>query len=435
MKKLYVIGIGYKPPDERSRKILLAADSIVASARLFEVFKEHELFPALKEKVRVIRRVGDTMQFIRDNIDKYAVVLLGSGDPMFYGIGRQVLSEFGFMRVEIIPDLSSIQVAFSRIKETWDDAFLMSLHGNIDPERKNKLPYQINDVPSLLLQYGKLAILTDKKNNPAEIARHLMNAPYSASARMFVCERLGYPGKERIVKGTPQKIVGQVFSDPNVVILIANRKEKQEQASREEVGTAHTKEQAHGVPCFGLTESEIEHSRGLITKDEVRAVAIHKLRLPAGGTLWDIGSGSGSISIEAARLSHRLAVYAIEKDAEQIAHLEKNKTRFDCRNITIVEGGAPGVLKALPSPDRAFIGGSGGQLSGIVSYLARRMAKGIVVINAVTLKTLNQGIALLEKRGFAVSVSQVSVSRTSTLHGQKQLNALNQIFIISGERK
>ena len=291
--KIYIIGIGYKPLDKRSIEILADAGTILVSERLFEVFKEYDSFPAVEEKIRVINKVGETMRFLRSHLAKLTIVLLGSGDPMFHGIGRQVLAEFGPDSVEIIPDLSSIQVAFSKIKETWDDAFLMSLHGGIDPERRRKLPYDIDEVPTLLLKHGKIAILTDGKNNPAEIARRLLNLPLLSSSKVFVCERLGYPDDERITSGTPEQIAGQTFSDPNVVILLHRGEER----NASDTGPQNE------LPHFGLVEKEIRHSRGLITKDEVRSVAIHKLRLPQKGVLWDIGAGSGSVSIEAARLS------------------------------------------------------------------------------------------------------------------------------------
>lgn len=418
MKKIHIIGIGYKPLDERSRKILSAADTILTSARLLEVFKGYEAFPAVKEKVRLINRVDETMEFMRHNRGKQAIVLLGSGDPMFFGIGRQVVAEFGEANVDVIPDLSSAQVAFSRIKETWDNAFLMSLHGGIDPERRRRLPYGIDEVPLLLLQHRKIAILTDSKNNPAEIARRMLDLPRFSSVKIFVCERLGYDD-ERITSGTPEEIANRTFSDPNVVVLVLKD------------GT----EKGAWSTVFGVNESEITHSRGLITKDEVRAVTLHKLRLPQRGVLWDVGAGSGSVSIEAAGLCPGLKVYAVEKDEEQIANMEENKNRFGVTNMKIIRGAAPEALQALPSPDRAFVGGSGGQLSGIIGCIREKMAKGIVVVNAVTRETLDAAPLLLENSGFLVEISQVSVSRSRVLNGRRHMAALNDVFVITGVKR
>ncbi len=364
------------------------------------------------------------MEFLRSHPQMQTIVLLGSGDPMFHGIGRQVLAEFGPDHVEIIPDLSSIQVAFSKIKETWDDAFLMSLHGGIDPERRRKLAHEIDEVPSLLFKYKKLAILTDSMNNPVEIAKKLVNVPYLSGAKIFVCEKLGYPDEERITSGTPEQIAGLTFSGTNVVIL----QYTDESHKARDAGLLNER------PLFGLAESEIKHSRGLITKDEIRAIAIHTLRLPREGILWDIGAGSGSVSIEAARICPGLAIFAIEKEKEQIVNIEENKSRFGCANVTITLGEAPDVLKNLPSPDRVFVGGSSGQLSAIIDVANERMPKGIIVINAVKKETLEEAIQLLGKNGFAVDISEVAVSRSKSVDGRTHRAALNTIAVIRGTR-
>lgn len=423
MNKVHVIGIGYRPLNERAREILLKADHVLTSNRLFEIFKRYDEFNELKEKVRMINRIDETMDFIRSNFQKAAVVLLASGDPLFFGIGRKVIGELGEDRVEVLPDLSSMQVAFSKIGETWDDAFLMSLHGGPDPEKRRRLPYEIDDIPALLKKHYKIAVLTDRENNPAEIARRVLGVTEDGQPKIFVCERLGYPD-EKITSGTPGEIAGISFSDPNVVILINKEQGCKGENISKDAGL-----------IFGLTEGEIAHSRGLITKDEIRAVSIYKLRLPKRGILWDIGAGSGSVSIEAAKLLPGMKVFAIEKNDEQIANIKENKLRFGTPNVTVTCGEAPEALKDLPSPDRVFIGGSGGRLAGIIRLIRERMSRGVVVLNAVTLETLNEGILDLENSGFQTDVSQVSVSRSKELGGQRQMAALNPVFVVRGEIK
>ncbi len=418
MNKIYVIGIGYKPFEKRAREILFSADHVLTSHRLFEVFMKYEEFAALEKKVMVINKVDETMEFIRNNFKKRSIVLLASGDPMFFGIGRRVLSEFGTDTVEMLPDLSSVQIAFSRVREAWDDAYLMSLHGGPDPAKRRRLPYEIRHIPALLRDHGKIAILTDRENNPSEIAKGIMSVAGFQGLKIFVCERLGYPD-ERITSGSPEEIAAKTFSEPNVVILLR----------RQEA----TDDRQWGV--FGLTEGEIAHSRGLITKDEVRAVSIHKLRLPQRGILWDIGAGSGSLSVEAARLFPGLSVYAVEKDEEQLSHLEENKKRFGTADVVARRGEAPEALQDLPSPDRVFIGGSGGRLFGILQCVHEKMPRGIIVINAVTLETLNEAMQLLEENGFDAEIAQVSVVRSKLLNGQRQMAALNPVFVIRGEKK
>ncbi|MBI5195032.1 MAG: precorrin-6y C5,15-methyltransferase (decarboxylating) subunit CbiE [Nitrospirae bacterium] len=427
MIKIYAIGIGYKPLDKKAQEIIFNSEIILASKRLFEVFKRYQEFKKIKDRVKVINNVDETLSFIKglltSRITPHAlrpIVLLASGDPMFFGIGRRLVEEFGRDKVEILPDLSSIQLAFSRIKEVWSDAFLMSLHGGPDPKKRRKLKNGLEDIQMLLEKHNKIAILTDKVNNPSVIAKELTSSfiPHYSSLTMFVCERLDYPD-EKIIKGTPEKIAKMRFREPNVVII--------------EGQGSSSKVQDYKID-FGMKEDEIVHSRGLITKDEIRAIAIHKLRLPQNGVLWDIGAGSGSISIEAARLFPSLRVFAIEKDGNQISNIKKNKIRFNTANVLIIKGEAPDALKRLPAPDRVFIGGSGGRLGRIISFIAK-LPVGIIIINAVTIETLNEAVKGLESKGFKTRVSEVAVSRSRLIGGRMHMSALNPIFIITGEKR
>ena len=222
---------------------------------------------------------------------------------------------------------------------------------------------------------------------------------------------------ERIAGGRLSEISRMEFSDPNVMILMRPP------------GISSP------TAIFGLFESEIAHTRGLITKDEVRAVTLHKLRIPREGILWDIGSGSGSVAIEAARMNPGLRVFAIEKEEGQVSNLLENKRRFSAHNIQIIHGEAPDALSSLPVPDRVFIGGSGGRLNGIIRRVSERLKQGDrVVLNATTIDTLTLGMKLLEAAGFTLEVVEVSTARTKRLKGRAYLSALNPVFILVGER-
>ena len=426
--KLHLIGIGYRPLGKHAQEIVKKADVLLASSRLHEVFKRYAEYEAVKERITVINKVPETIAFIRNELQTpnpkpRTVVLLASGDPLFFGIGRRMIEEFGKERVAIIPDLSSVQEAFARINMPWDDAFLISLHGGPDIAKRRKLPYEVKHIPMLLENHGKLGILTDRESNPAVIANILMTHPHpvppleeEGTIILHVCEHLGYPD-ERIWTGTIKDAAAMTFADPNVVIIqkSENRSQKSEMK-------------------FGLREEDIEHERGLITKDEVRAVTIHKLRLPQTGVFWDIGAGSGSISLEAARLCPGLRIIAIEKEQERIKAIKANMVRYNASNVEVLTGSAPDALLELPAPDRVFIGGSGGNVADIVKLVADKMTAGIMVINAVTLDTLNDSLASLEKNGFTVEVSEVSVSRSKIVGGKRLMNALNPVFIVKGEK-
>ncbi len=415
--KLYVIGIGYRPLDKRAVNLILNAPVILASKRLFDVFTRYEEFQVVKERVRVINNIDETISFIKANLPQ-PVVLLASGDPLFFGIGKKLIEGFGRDKVEIIPDLSSIQLAFSRIKEAWDDAFFMSLHGGPDPGKRRRLPYEIRDIPSLIKRHNKIAILTDKENNPSKIALFLSSAfnLKHVALKLYVCERLGYPD-ERITEGTPEEIASMTFSDPNVMII------KAEQAVSA----------ISSMPIFGLKEEELSYSKGFITKDEVRAISIHRLRLPRKGIVWDIGAGSGSVSVEIACLSPALYVFAIERDELQLSHIRENIERLGITNVEVIKGEAPEVLEGLPLPDRVFIGGSGGRLEEIMERVSEKKPD-IIVINATTIETLNTSITVLKQQGYHVGVSGISVFRSKALSQKMHLEALNPVFVIDGIR-
>lgn len=414
--RIYVIGIGYRPLDKKARDILLKVPLILSSARLFEVFLRYDEYRHVKEKLRVINNIDETFSFIKANLDK-PLVILASGDPLFFGIGRRLLEEFGKEKIEIIPDLSSIQLGFSKIKESWDDAFFISLHGGPDPAKRRRLPYELEDIPFLIKRYNKIAVLTDKENNPSKIALSLSSASdlKHGALKLYVCERLGYPD-ERITEGSPEEIASMTFSDPNVVII-----------------KAEALKDISSIPIFGFKEEELSHSKGLITKDEVRAISVHKLRLPLKGVVWDIGAGSGSISVEVASLSQELRVFAIERDESQIIHIKENIKRFGLRNVMVIKGEAPVVLEELPFPDRVFIGGSGGRLEEIIEKVSEKKA-GIIVINAATLETLNTSITLLKKLGYHVNITGISVFRSKPLLEKTHMEALNPVFVIDGIR-
>jgi precorrin-6Y C5,15-methyltransferase (decarboxylating) len=423
-RRLTIVGIGYKPLSERARTAMKSARAVLGSRRLVEVFASYPEYAEAQGRMKQIDSVDETMRFIRESFETgmEEIVLLGSGDPLFFGIGRRAVQEFGQDTVEIIPDLTSLQAAFSRIKEPWDDAIFISLHAGPNPLKRRRLRYDLKDLPLLLETHDTIGVLTDKENSPAVIAGLVASRPFPpGSIVMYVGEKMGYPD-ERITTGSPEKISTLTFDPTNVVII-------------RRLQAPEPVEPHPSLPRFGLKETEIAHDRGLITKDEVRAVTIHALRLPDKGVLWDIGAGSGALSVEAARLYPGLAVFSIERNEDQLRHIDHNRSAFEARNITVVRGEAPGILQTLPAPDRAFVGGSGGSLEGIVDAVGGSMKQGIVVINAATLETLGQAVQELEKAGFRVDVAEVSVSRSQPLAGRRLMTALNPIFVVKGEKR
>ncbi len=402
MPKLYIIGIGFKPLEDKVKNLLIQIPYIIISPRLVEVFKNYDIYPLVKTKLVLIKSFKKTLSFIEEKLKNSNLALLASGDPIYFGIGVKALEKFGEEQVEIYPDLNCLQKGLSLIKKPWYQIKTISLHGR---------SVDFNDLISVLKKENRICILTDSRNNPSFIAQVLLEKfPQPEKLTFYVFERLGYP-EEKIFVDKPQIIAKTKFKDPNFFII------NYENSDDDDL-------------IFGLGEEEIEHQRGMITKDEIRAIVIHKLRLPERGIIWDIGAGSGSVSLEIAKLNSKLKVYAIEKGNTEF--IEKNKNLYCISNLEIIKGIAPECLKDLPSPDRVFIGGSGNKLKEILEFISGISSLKIVVLTAVTLETLNISLKCLRKNFRKVEVSQINITKLESFKNNWIFKAKNSIFIIRG---
>ena len=190
---------------------------------------------------------------------------------------------------------------------------------------------------------------------------------------------------------------------------------------------------------LGLPDDAFEQrrpNRGQITKREVRAVSLYALGLRQDSVVWDIGAGTGSISVEAALIAHRGQVYAVERDTGSLPLLEANVSRWGSANIHIVAGEAPGALEGLPDPDSVFVGGSGGNLPEILRYAASRLTStGTMVVNLAVLERTVESYRLLKDLGLATELTQVASARGKEMaDGAVRLESLNPVFIVCGRR-
>ena len=399
MSRIHVIGMspGF-PLSKEAREALMRSKSILASERLYGLLIDDDSFPLYRDRVTVINKVESTIETLKKTRSESAV--LASGDPMFFGIGKRITEEFEGREVLMYPALSSLQLAFSRAGLSWHDAFLVSFHGS------GKRRWTPADLPLLCERHEKLAILTGGENTPSTISAHL-----PGSSAVWVAERLGY-SDERIRKAKASGLRRMKFREPNVMIVESHRT-------------------SDGGPVMGLNENEFRHRGGLITKDEVRAVVLHKLRLPLEGVLWDIGAGSGSVSIEAKKLSPLMDAYAIEKDPARSEDIKSNALSLRAGEINVVQGAAPSALLNLPAPDRVFIGGSGASLPSVIKQVIKRINKGgVIVVTAITLESMEAARASLEGSGLSPEITQVAVSRSSRVGQGNYMKALNPVFII-----
>ncbi len=407
--KLWVLGLPVKDYTSEINKALEEADKIVAALHLKDkLVPWHRKFS--HKNWFFFKHFSEALEEVEKALSsEKKVAFWASGDPLFFGVGKKFLTRFDPREIKLIPALSSLQVAFAEAKILWEGAFFVSLHGS----RKTERNHTLEDIPALVRQYKKLVILTDSENSPKRIAHTLLEARLY-QIKMIVAERLGRP-EENIIDGTPADFSQKDFKTPNLVIIIS--------------------EELNKNPVFGLKEKEFLYERGLITKDEVRAVILHKLRLPHRGIFWDIGAGSGSVSCEVANLSPGLLVYAVEKHRERINLIKKNRQKFGLFNVKVIEGNAPEVLSALPSPDRVFIGGGGKGLEDILNAVWLKLKSGPVVIATITIESLDTAYRFLKEKNGLKEVVSIQVSRSShRISGYTYLKAQNQIYLLVGEK-
>jgi precorrin-6Y C5,15-methyltransferase (decarboxylating) len=337
-----------------------------------------------------------------------AVVVLASGDPLFYGIGKALIERLGPDQLEVHPGLSSMQLAFARVGLSWEDASLVSVHGR-------SLAPLLAMPPTAV----KLGVFTDDKNTPGIIATFLMAQGWPANSEAWVLENL--EGRdEKVTALRLQDLASRSFGPLNV--MLARRSAPTRPAD---------------LHAFALPDAEFSQRKpqdGLITKAEVRAVALSKLRLFPSARVWDVGAGSGSVSVEAARLCRQGRVWAVEKNAEDCAIIRQNIAKFHVPNMQLVEGRAPEALKDLPEPpDAVFVGGSGGGMSSLLSACQDRLKPGgSLVVDTVTVENTGECLAWFKASGLEWDFVLLQVARRRAILSLNRLEALNPVYVFWG---
>ena len=415
MRVIEVVGIGLDGLEGLTlsvQKIIDQATILVGSSRYLNYFPNH---PAKKIVLNNFQKnLEDIQQLVQQN--EY-IIILTSGDPLFFGLGRLLLAKFAQEQLRFYPHLSSIQVAFSRLKIPWQDVQFISVHGR--------------DVDELIkaLQQGKekIAILTDKTNNPSEIARIYLALNLSTTYAFCLCENLG-DQSEKITNfeateiNKLAKLTELNFADLNVLILL------RQEENNKNFNIDH-------LPLIGLSEKSLKTFRdrpGLITKKEIRLLVLGELALQPQQTIWDIGAGTGSVSIEIARLCPTSQIYAIEKTAIGISLIKENCHNLQVDNITPIYGSAEEKIRDLPSPDRIFIGGSSGNIAAILNICKQKITtEGRLVIALATIENCHQAIDGFKQNNWHYNLLQVQISRSTPIAGLTRFTPLNPVTIIT----
>ena len=429
---IYIIGLGIEGKSSLSQRAL----KLVEKAHLLVGGRRHlACFPEFKgKKVIIGSRLNDIVKTLNPKSairNPKSVVVLATGDPNFFGIAGFMIKNFGKNAVEIIPNVSTVQEAFARVKENWNDARFLSVHGRgkaRSQESGVRSKDLIADLTNEIIKYNKVGIFTDSDNTPSKIAKAMIDKGIK-NYRAYVCEDLG-TDNEKVTEGTLAQIVRKRFSPLNVMILIRSQ-ESGVRSQEKKLRTSNPQ-----LPTFfGIPNSEFSHSKGMITKEEIRVISLSKLKLKTDSITWDIGAGSGSLSIEAAMLTHNGKVFAIEKDMVRIRHIEKNKKKFNAANLEIIHKNAPDGLKNLPVPDAVFIGGGGKDVAKIIDACSKRLKQGgRIIVNAITLETLAAAAGFFKSKGWNTETISVNIAKTKDVASLHLFNAYNPVFVVVGEK-
>lgn len=408
-----VVGTGTGAPLPPDAEAELAAATLVVGARRHLAAAR---LPDTAERI-VLGPLPPALDAIEQAMvkptDQRRIVVLASGDPGFFGIVRALAERFGAHTLDVRPGVSSVATAFARLGLTWDDAVVVSAHGR-DPRT----------AVNVCLAHPKVAVLTGPGAGPAELGAALQSQSQSSERVLVVASALGSGSDERVERVTPAEAAAREWGTAVSVVLCLDE-------SRVLSPVRTIAGPPPGPFQWALDEDEFTYRDSMISKFEVRALALARLGPRLGDHVWDIGAGSGSVAVECARLG--AAVTAVEKSGDGVERVRANAAAHGV-HVTAVQGVAPAVLSELPDPDAVFIGGGGRELPAIVTDCARRARRSVVVAMA-TLDRVPAAREALLAAGFGCDGVLLQSSRLAPLPGDvTRLAATNPVFLLWGVR-
>ncbi len=407
--KVHIVGIGddgVEGMTAQARRLVESADVLLGPESCAML-----LPPALSARFRPAGNLEELVERIEASGDGRMVVL-ASGDPLFYGTARYVCSKLGKDRFEVVPHVSSMQLAFARVKESWEDAFLANLAGQ-----------SIERVIDRIRSSETVGLFTSEQWPPAAVAKALLDEGIDYF-HGYVCENLGSPD-ERVTQGSLADLARDSFGPLNVMILVRKLR-------------AADRPGQVGGRVFGNADESFLQSRpkrGLLTPAEVRALALAELELHAASIVWDVGAGSGSVAIEAARLAKNGEAYAIEMDPDDHGLIRENAARFGVTNLRPVLGRAPEAWSGLPDPDAIYVGGSGRDVSMLVSEAWKRLKAGGRLVTACnSIENLAAVHAFLRSQAGDAAYWMVNIARGIEQMDRIRFESINPVFLIAATK-
>ncbi len=407
--KVHIVGIGddgVEGMTAQARRVLEAADVLLGPESCATLLPK-----SLALRLETTANLEELCEKIEASGPRQLVVL-ASGDPLFYGTARYVCAKLGKDRFEVVPHVSSMQLASARVKESWEDAFLANLAGQ-----------SIERVVDKIRTSETVGLFTSEQWPPAAVARTLLDEGIDYF-QAYVCENLGSPD-ERVTQGSLGDIARDSFGPLNVMILVRRAR------------TADTPGQV-GQRLFGNADEcflQSRPKRGLLTPAEVRSLALAELSLRPESVVWDVGAGSGSVSLEAARIAGTGRVYAIEMDPDDHRLITANAERFGVKNLRAVLGKAPEAWQDLPDPHAIYVGGSGRDVAMLVAEAWKRLQPGGRLVTACnSIENLAAVHAMLRAQSSDAAYWMVNIARGVEQLDRIRFEALNPSFLIAATK-
>lgn len=395
-----ILGIGlgsHETMTEAVRQAIKRADCLIGAKRMLEAVAS----PG--QRVHDAIAPADIVDFILTHREYRRFAVIMSGDVGFFSGTKKLLPRLDSCEVNVLPGLSSLVYLCARLKTSYEDVFVTSIHGR-----------QHNVVPDVR-SHDRVFVLVGGENGMQELCRSLVDAGLG-DVRVSIGERLSYPD-EKITQDTAEHLVNCTYETLSVALI-----------ENDHPDTVVT----HGLPDDMFQRGAGADGVVPMTKSEVRAVCLSKLQLTERSVCWDVGAGTGSVAIEMALQARKGHVYAIERKSAAVDLLHLNRETFLLENLSVVSGCAPEVCCELPAPTHAFIGGSSGNMRDILALLLEKNPKIRVVATAISLESIAELTACMKEFPWsAVEAISMQVAHDKKAGPYHLMTGQNPIYIFT----
>ena len=379
------------------------SDVLIGGRRNLEMFRDYK-----GETLVIGNNLRAVCEYIVENAGLKKITVIASGDPGLFSITRYLRENLQGIHMEVIPGISSLQYLCSKVNLSWEDLYITSVHG------------RTNDIVQTVKEHEKVGIFTGGGAAPDGICRSLVQAGLD-TVKVVVGENLSYP-EERVFTGSAKELMEMNFHPLSLMIVQRHRET--------ETGAVWD----YSVP--GVPDAMFDRAQVPMTKEEIRAVSVSKLRLNTHSVVYDVGAGTGSVSVECALRCPQGGVYAFERDTDAVDLIKRNAEKFRVQNVKVIPGEAPESFTGeMQAPDRVFIGGSGGNMGEIIGRVTAFGGPVRIVINTITVESTYEALEALKTQGCKnIEIISMSIARGREVGGKHLMQSINPVYIISGEK-